>query len=211
MNSFLLSNPDYKISSLVDCNLVEANGRYYIFKHELVRNLVYSVLNENTRNNLHEKAAEWYSYVDESIRTHHLQTIESVEALESTLTAAQEKYSYCHYEETVRLCGRGLSISRTANDIAKFSVLLGECYVKLEKADLAIEHFKSVLAQCPSDRLQCMATLGMIEACISKKEFTKATNLLDEAKFMIKDGGFSSQESRIEELTDLLALKKISA
>jgi len=208
---YLLSNPDYKIATLVDRNLVEPNGRYYLFKHELIRDLVYSVINVTSRNTMHQKAAEWYSYVDESIRAHHLQIIESDEAVSSLLTAAQEKFSYCHYESTIRLCGKGLSLARTPNDVSKFSVLLGECYVKLDKADLAIEHFKSVLAQCPNDRLQCMATLGMVEASICRKEFEKAANLLDEAKFMVKDGGFTSQEARLDELSELLTLRKIEA
>ena len=206
---FLLSNPNYKITPLIECGLVEPSGRYYVFKHELIRDLIYAVVNPTSRNTLHEKAAEWYSYVDESIRAHHLQIIESDEALSSTLVAAQEKYSYCHYEDTVRLCGKGLSLARTANEIAKFSVLLGECYVKLDKADLAIEHFKSVLAQCPTDRLQCMATLGMVEACINRKEYQKAENLLDEAQFMVKDGGFSTHQARVDELNELLQLKRI--
>jgi len=206
---FLLSNPEYKISSLVEHGLVESNGRYYVFKHELIRDLVYAILNDNSRINLHQKAAEWYSYVDESIRAYHLQAIESDEAMASTLTAAQEKFSYCHYEATIRLCGKGLALARTANDIAKFSVLLGECYVKLDRAELAIEHFKSVLAQCPSDRLECLATMGMVEACINRKEFQKAENLLDEAAFKVKDGGFTTMEPRLEEIKELLAIRKI--
>jgi len=208
---YLLSNPDYKITNLLKQNLVEANGRYFYFKHELLRNLIYAVVNENSRQTLHQKAAEWYAYVDESIRAYHLQIIDSDEATASTLAAAQEKFSYCHYESTIRLCGKGLTLSKTATDIAKFSVLLGECYVKLDKAELAIEHFKSVLAQCPSERLQCMATLGMVEACLNRKEYQKAENLLDEAKFSIKDGGFSSLQPRLEELTEQLKLIQISA
>jgi len=208
---YLLSNPEYKITPLIERGFIEPNGRYYIFKHELIRDLIYSVVNVTSRNNFHQKAADWYAYVDESIRAHHLQIIESSEAIASILTAAQEKYSYCHYEDTIRLCGKGLSLADTATNVAKFSVLLGECYVKLDKPDLAIEHFKSVLAHSPNDRLQCMATLGMVEASICRKEFQKASNLLEEAKFMVKDGGFTTLEARTEDLIEMLALRKIEA
>ena len=73
-------------------------------------------MEDDTKHELHSQAAEWYAYVDYSIRAEHLDKSNSDEAADAYLNAATNLFDIVHLEYAIKCAKRGLELATLAND-----------------------------------------------------------------------------------------------
>ncbi|MFV2058230.1 MAG: serine/threonine-protein kinase PknK, partial [Thiohalomonadales bacterium] len=105
---YLMQNQDYDCQHLVDIGFASNYEKLFVFAQPLVYRAIYDSMEEETKNDLHLQAAEWYAYVDIAIQAEHLHRAKSNQAAEVYLQAASHLYDIFHLERARKYTKLGL-------------------------------------------------------------------------------------------------------
>lgn len=86
----MIGSPNYDCSGLVGSYLVREDGTDFIFANALIRDGAYESLLQANRQELHQKAAEWFDGRNLVLRGRHLDRGGAAEAAEAYPAAARQ-------------------------------------------------------------------------------------------------------------------------
>ncbi|MGI9336284.1 MAG: tetratricopeptide repeat protein [Gammaproteobacteria bacterium] len=171
---YLLENPRYECTALIEHHFVRADGNVLMFSHALVRDAIYDSLLEARRRLLHRRAAAWLAEVDPVLRAEHLDRGRDPGAAQAYLQAALAQNREYHYERALELVRRGFKLALDRRDKFDFVDFEGVLLRNLGFTEACIGAFNQALATAEDDVQQCRAWIGLAAAL-------RVTGRVDEA------------------------------
>ncbi len=179
---FLLDDPDYDCQQLVKHQLTHLRGDAYLFNHALIHEGIYASLLDTHKQELHHRAAEWFSEHDKSLAAEHLDRAESPIATEAYINAAEEQKQQYHFDKAIRLLERAAQIANTQKQKYDLNALLGEVLTDKGQIADAAEAYSLAIASASDDKQRCRAWIGLAQGYDINDEHEQAFSALDKAE-----------------------------
>ena len=204
----LVGVAQYTCAGLVDHHLIRPEGDDFLFAHALVQEGVYESLLKSRRQELHQRAADWFATRDPELRAGHLERAGDARAARAYLEAAQEQIAAYRFQRARQMTERGLSVANDRAIIYKLTCQLGDILRELGAADRSIEAFEQSLANAADDAQTCHAWLGLAEGMRIVDRIDEALALLDKAQPVAEAEGLSEILMRLHHLRGNLLFPK---
>ncbi len=179
---FLLDDPDYDCLQLVQHQLAHLRGNDYLFNHALIHEGIYASLLESHKQELHTRAAEWFSERDKPLAAEHLDRAGSPIAIEAYITAAEEQKQLYHFDKAIRLLERAAQIANNPVQRYELNVLLGEVLTDKGQINDASQAYSLALDSANDDQQRCRAWIGLAQGYDINDEHDQAFSALDKAE-----------------------------
>ena len=178
----LLETNGYDCQTLVEHNLLRAEGSSYLFTHALIQEGVYGSLLKSQRHVLHKRCADFFANSDLALCAEHLEQANDSEAAGVFFKAAREQSGQYRFERALRLTDRGLALARGGDVQHRLRCLKGELLHELDDAEASKEIFQRTLEEASDDLQRCDAWMGLAASMRVTDEFEKALELLEQAQ-----------------------------
>ena len=183
---YLLSNPNYTCTELVQRSLIRPEGDEYLFSHALVQEGVYNSLLTAPRAELHRKAAAWYEKTDLSLHAEHLDRANDHLAASAYRAAADAKILTFHYETAVKLIDRGIELAGDPSMRSEMLCIRGDALRHLGAIQNSINSFERALNDAQNDVCRCRVWTGMAATLRIADRQIEALRLFDMAEAAAK-------------------------
>jgi class 3 adenylate cyclase/tetratricopeptide (TPR) repeat protein len=198
---YLIDDPDYACTVLIENNLVRPFGGGYLFAHAMVQEGVYASLLKARRRELHLRVAGWYSNSDPGLYAEHLERAEDAGAAAAYLAAAEAEAVKYHYESALAFAERGLGLAtgRGAEEYA-LACLQGRLFGDMGLAAKSITAYRHALSLASGDLDRCPALIGLAAGMRVTDEYDDALQALDQSEAIAAGAGLTSELARIHHL-----------
>lgn len=180
--AYLVEDPDFDVTPLVDQRLLYPESRDYRFSHDLIREGIYESLAASQQRAFHDRAAEWYRGDNATLRAQHLDWAGSPEAPAAYLEAARAQSRTYRVERARSLVNRGLELAANAPDVYALRCLQAEILHETGDIDAAINAYRQAAAVATDDEQQCHAWLGVAAGYGVKDRHQDALTALEQAE-----------------------------
>ncbi len=184
--------PDYDPSALLHHKMIRPRGSGFVFDHALIRDAVYSSLLTQHRQELHARAATYFSGSDPVLHAEHLERAGDPAAALAYLEAAEMESAAYRVDRAVELAERGLAI--TTDQQERFSLMcrLGEWQLDMGDSQGAKQTFTEAAALGTGDPEFCRVNLGLAAALRLTDNQQEALELLDSVEDAASRSGLES-------------------
>ena len=197
--SYLLNMSDYNCSELVEHSLVRSEGEGYLFVHALIQESVYASLLKAQRQELHQKAADWFKDKDLILRAQHLDYANDDQAADAYLSAAREQAKEYRFERALGLAKRGLEIAPESTGFA-LRDLTGELLRTLGSVPESIDVYRLALNTSVEQTERCKAYIGLAEGLRITEQYHDMLEVLNQAEVIASTLRLSVDLARIHRL-----------
>jgi class 3 adenylate cyclase/tetratricopeptide (TPR) repeat protein len=177
----LIDDGDYDCGKLVEHYLVRPAGAEYLFSHALIRESIYASILRESRAQLHQRAASWFSNRDPGLHSEHLDRAGDPAAAGAYREAAVAQARSFHFERALSLADRGLAIAGPGD---RFELLMakGEFLREIGRPADSITVYRDALQAAEQDVERCRARIGLVSGMRVTDEFDEALRMLDLAE-----------------------------
>ncbi len=179
---FLLNDPYYDCQRLVQHQLAQLRGNDFLFNHALIHEGIYASILVPHKQELHNRAANWFTERDKSLTAEHLDRANSPAAADAYLAAAEEQKQQYHFDVAIRLIQRAIQITTDVNQLYLFYVLLGDVLTDMGEITAAAEAFLHSLQAASNDKQRCRAWIGLAQGYDINDEHDNALAALNKAE-----------------------------
>ena len=151
----------YSCDELIKKHLVRQIGEDYLFAHALIQESVYSSLLKEQRLGLHRRAADYFQNHDPLLYAGHLERAQDSAAPRAYLNAALIQASGYHFDQVLRLTGRGIELASIDADLFDLLILQADTMLGLGMVEESIMGFEEALKYAVSNKDMCKAQLGL--------------------------------------------------
>jgi tetratricopeptide (TPR) repeat protein len=197
---YLIEDPGYDCTGLIEHYLVRPEGTGYLFTHALIREGAYSSLLKARRRELHARAAQWFAEEDPVLHAEHLDRAEDPGAPHAYLDAAQAQSKSYRYEQALSLLGRGLKLAQSTQDKFALTCIKGTILHDLGSISEGIEAYKDALELATDDTERCLAWVGLAAGMRVIDRFDEAFDALDKAEGLAQRHGLTHELAQIHSI-----------
>ncbi len=194
---FLLEDTDYECDGLITHHLIRPSAGEYLFSHALIWESVYASLLRAGRQELHRRAADWFSTRDLALRAEHLDRAGDPAAAAAYLEAALAQTQLFHFEKALELVERGLALARAPGDRHSLLMLHGECLREMGRPADSIGVYGEALEAADGDAGRCRAWIGLAAGMRVTDDYDEALRVLDKAEAVAHKEGLQKELSQI--------------
>jgi tetratricopeptide (TPR) repeat protein len=197
---YVVDDPTYNCSRLIDRYLVRPDGEALLFSHALVRDGVYNSLLRGNQSKLHERAAHWYRDRDPILHAQHLDRASNFGAARAYLHAARGQADSLRFETAIGLCRRALELAADEADVCDLNWILGDALLSTRATEPAIKVFEAAAECAPDAQRKAKALSGLASALRIADRHVPAFAALDEAEKLAKEQTLDSELAYIHYL-----------
>ena len=193
---YLIDQPTYEFTGLVEHNLIRPDDSLYLFAHALIQEGAYASLLKRHRLELHGRAAEWFAKRDLGLNAEHLDRAEDASAAEAYLHAAREQSGLYRHQRALQLVRRGLEIT---SDTIQFelSCLEAELLRLSGSAEESKDAYRRAQQMANDDVDLCKALIGEAEGLGLTGEYQELIEVLRIAEELAKAHGLDLELAQI--------------
>ncbi len=178
----LIDSSQYTCSELIDHQLIRPQDGEFHFAHALIRDGVYSSLLNSRKRELHQKAADWFTDRDTTLRAQHLDRADSPVAADAYADAALSHAQLYHFEKALELIARAKEIAEAPDTRYRIFMLEGECLRENGRPADSIEVYRHALAATDDDVARCRAWIGLAAGMRVTDDYNEAFEALNRAE-----------------------------
>jgi class 3 adenylate cyclase/tetratricopeptide (TPR) repeat protein len=193
----LVDDESYDGETLIARNLIRPRVGEFLFSHALIWESVYASLLRERRNELHLRAADWFSSVDPSLYAEHLGRADDPRAPVAFLEAARVQTEQLHYEQGLTLVEQGLALAKEPDDRYRLAMQKGECLREIGRPGESIAAYQDALDVAPDDIAQCRARIGLAAGMRVTDDYDAAFAALDEAEAIAHANQLTQELSQV--------------
>jgi len=196
---FLIDDPGYDCSSLIEHHLLRPEGPYYLFAHALIQEGAYASLLKAQRAGLHRQAAAWYRGRDAVLHAVHLDQAGDPATADAYLAAGRERLAAFRPERALELARRGVEIA-PATKRFELKSLEGELLRVNGDTTGSIEVFREAVELAGNDDERCRALVGLAEGLAIVESHDELQQALADAEAIAKELDFWNELAIIDQL-----------
>ncbi len=177
--SSLLDNPHYLPDQLIQQGYVKKSGTMLEFSHQKTQQILYSLLEDKRRSELHFKAASYYLFANPHMHAYHLDAAGSKNAAKAYLCAALSASDEFKPELAVHFYDKALASADDNHEKYFAAIHKGDLLLESDRIALAVQAYDYAQNFAANQQEQTLAWLGMAIGLIERQQYSAARSLLE--------------------------------
>lgn len=179
---FLLGEITSDVQPMLRSGLMREDGSDIVFSHALIRDGSYESLFKADRTRLHERAAEWFSGRDATLRAQHLDRAQSPEAGQAYLDAATNLIRSYQFQSAEPLLQRALKLPAKPEIQVNLLGALGKAMRLQGRSDEALAQCDAAAALAETDAQICRIHIERAQSARQTSRYQDALESLQLAE-----------------------------